>query len=555
LSPKVFLSQTIESDLLLSYSGEETAKQIWEDLQRRFLPRSERKCLDSYHNFTHLVWRADVHPKEFFDRFRSAMRSCVEQGRPVTEGEQRYYSLAAVQHPAFDMVIEVLEQDSTLSLTEIEHRLTLKYDSFIAKGKLHAPSASVTPLVCATSSHSAHDPKVTSSIKPPPQDAARKPERRKGKWKAKPKASCERCGLNGHPTSRCFVDLDRMAQFRTQEKKEETQHKGASAKAVTASRRSTEQFKPLDHDDEPDEIRETRLPHLFAMNSVSQPCDSPLNFKGQFDCAATDVVVTKDVPLSNEYLEEQTVVLAAEDCSSKSTSKGILVLSLSSPYGMQTVLRFPSVLKVPELRANLIAEDSLVELGYEIVRSRQGTKVIKEGNITIKDAENTLIYQGPRFGRGFPVEGTVIRENVSLCSAVTEIGDISTRNLCMGFASEVPCTMLKFHARLGHPNDKKISALEKLTYANLPNFYGKKIEFCDACALNKSKLKTSKRLHGIQELSVGERIGIDVCGKISPPSVQGACFFLLYIDYFSRKIFVELLADLTCVGEKIINRL
>ena len=166
---------------------------------------------------------------------------------------------------------------------------------------------------------------------------------------------------------------------------------------------------------------------------------------------------------------------------------------------------------VPDLRKNLISLGALDTNGYKTV-VQGGVMKIYKGIL--------LVMKAKKVGNLFQLEG---RTGSDYVSTVSEHDSSSIR---------------LWHQRLGHMSERglKILADRKL----LPNLKSGKLYLCKHCLFgkqSKQKFKTGKHT----SKGILDYIHSDVWGPAPTTSYGGSSYFVLFIDDFSRKVWVYML--------------
>jgi hypothetical protein len=91
-----------------------------------------------------------------------------------------------------------------------------------------------------------------------------------------------------------------------------------------------------------------------------------------------------------------------------------------------------------------------------------------------------------------------------------------------------------WHYRLGHAGARTLQdTLRCTTGCNIPSKIFDKLPPCSICLQNKSKQQISRRqMPPVQ--AFGDRLHVDLCGLIKPPSFDGFSYYMSVIDDFTR---------------------
>ncbi|RVW80415.1 Retrovirus-related Pol polyprotein from transposon TNT 1-94 [Vitis vinifera] len=96
-----------------------------------------------------------------------------------------------------------------------------------------------------------------------------------------------------------------------------------------------------------------------------------------------------------------------------------------------------------------------------------------------------------------------------------------------------------WHRRFGHLNFNSLKMLcQRKMVQGLPNIIEEKNEVCDGCALGKHHRQSFPKGVAWRAKKVLELIHTDICGPMSTPSQGNNKYFVLFIDDFTRMIWV-----------------
>ncbi|MBW0541438.1 hypothetical protein O181_081153, partial [Austropuccinia psidii MF-1] len=172
-------------------------------------------------------------------------------------------------------------------------------------------------------------------------------------------------------------------------------------------------------------------------------------------------------------------------------------------------------------------------LGHGKVQFLSNHKFITLHCLHVPDLAETLVSMGKLWKAGF----TILKTNQSLFSikkhnSILMNGKVSNNLFVLDMKICLPkskaASMIKtpdlLHKRTGHPGNEILKRM----------YPGVKIpEFCEACALSKSKQLPYKGTLR-RAITPGHTVHSDLSGKISPPSIGGGNYYLKLTDDFSR---------------------
>ena len=178
------------------------------------------------------------------------------------------------------------------------------------------------------------------------------------------------------------------------------------------------------------------------------------------------------------------------------------------------VLRFPSVLYVPNLTANILSLGRLDEEGCCMTMAR--------GKLTILASENRLLALVQRSeGRLYLPKLNVVDQ----CLIITE---------------DSPEGKL-WHLRYGHLNFHSIKfmsrmrVVEGLPQIDIPD------QLCRSCVAGKQHRSSFPKGSLFRASKPLELVHVDICEPISPSTLGGSRYFLLIVDDFCRLMWISML--------------
>jgi hypothetical protein len=247
-------------------------------------------------------------------------------------------------------------------------------------------------------------------------------------------------------------------------------------------------------------------------------------------------------------------------------------------HGIGTVGNLQNVYHVPDFMVNLLSVQQLVSDGYTVTFLPDKTVIMTdESNTTqrigaFKDVSYRLGLhvsqeetETPQIGSSSSSERTtsasISEENTSMREEILPPANVQpTERITSGpdehktprdrsgrHTIQVPYSELQ-HNRWGHAYILKIQLAQKnqlikgLTHQMHP------IRFCDACARAKLHYTTPKRTPGLGNVEKPtnkfEKIVADIKGPF-PRGINGIRYYVLYIDYVTRKKFIYFLRHIT----------
>lgn len=203
--------------------------------------------------------------------------------------------------------------------------------------------------------------------------------------------------------------------------------------------------------------------------------------------------------------------------------------------GLKTI---QSVVYVPELSTNLLSVSKMVEKGHVVVFSSRGCKIYHEND--------------------FNVDGDV-RFTATNINGVYKLDELS--NTCfktlqdkgsgiIANISSVCSSQELWHKRLGHLNLRAMDQIKMMVTG--VNFNNSNHSPCISCIQGKQTKQPFKR-SGRRASDLLQLVHTDLCGPMEEKSFGGHRYMLVFIDDFSRKIFVYFLKEKNGVFKKFVE--
>ena len=103
-------------------------------------------------------------------------------------------------------------------------------------------------------------------------------------------------------------------------------------------------------------------------------------------------------------------------------------------------------------------------------------------------------------------------------------------------AVESDKSSMLWHKRLRHISEKGLNVLAKRKF--LSNFISAKLEKCEHCLAGKQNRVSFKYYPSSRKTELLELVHSDLCGPIKTKILDGALYFVTFIDDCSRKLWV-----------------
>ncbi|WVZ02284.1 hypothetical protein V8G54_023090 [Vigna mungo] len=176
-----------------------------------------------------------------------------------------------------------------------------------------------------------------------------------------------------------------------------------------------------------------------------------------------------------------------------------------------------NVLYVPTMRSNLLSLGQLLEKGY--------TMNLQKRNIEVYDEKQRLIIKAPLArNRTFKINLNAVEVQCLAAEGTNEKEWL-------------------WHYRFGHLNFRSLCQLrDKNLVKGIPDFITPS-KVCEGCAAGKQTRNVFKHYTYKRAVQVLDIIYADLCGPFDVPSLGGNKYFLLFVDEFSRKLWIYLLKE------------
>lgn len=295
---------------------------------------------------------------------------------------------------------------------------------------------------------------------------------------------CHHCGRKGHKRADCFYYKKSMKHS------EGKGHQGAAHTAV--------------------EEAKTEAGFTFMAGNYS-PSGSNEQIHFLLDSGASDHLINR-ADLFSECMDLQPptkISVAKQGVFIAATKRG--TIQVESNLGIKGALE--NVLYCPEVPHNLLSVRKMQEAGMSIIFDNEGVQILKDGKV---------IMMGKNMHNLTTIDFKIIRSEIIDSQANSAF--INDYNL--------------WHQRLGHIGKEKFLEL-KLKKLFLDSDQIDKITFdnnlCEACINGKQARKTFEKKkdkeHIIRPLFI---VHTDVCGPITPSTIDHKNYFVFFIDEFTH---------------------
>lgn len=214
-------------------------------------------------------------------------------------------------------------------------------------------------------------------------------------------------------------------------------------------------------------------------------------------------------------------VIVADNTRLKVKGQGNVQLSVLKGETSDTVL-VRNVQYIPGICANLLSVSQMVKAGNKVIFDCSGCRIF--------NAANQLVAQAT-------LNNNMYRLDLNI-------------GKCMVARTGATEKQILWHRRFGH------ASFDRLKKLNDKKSVGTKFSSepspCEICVKGKHARKSFNHT-GTRATELLELVHSDVCGKMSNTSLGGGKYFLLFLDDFSRKVFVYIIKEKSDVYEKFVE--
>jgi hypothetical protein len=227
-------------------------------------------------------------------------------------------------------------------------------------------------------------------------------------------------------------------------------------------------------------------------------------------------------------LKEPLLVSTAKDNSTCfATGFGVIIFVLDSGHHLKVHAFY-----VPDFGVCLLSVDVLNDSGYSVI-FRPGLGCFIIGLESSNSVEIPLGRRRDKSRRGCRLLGRPIVSNV--IAATAHVSDL--RKTSSSSSSSTAPSLQTWHQRLGHLNYTDLRSM-----LNSDQYSGSMSnERCEVCLTAKAKEHFQRRVPSTRATKPLQLIHSDVCGPISPPSLSGFRYYIVYIDDYSRYTWIYFL--------------
>lgn len=216
-------------------------------------------------------------------------------------------------------------------------------------------------------------------------------------------------------------------------------------------------------------------------------------------------------------------VIVADNSRMKIDCVGNVRLAVINDKRSESVL-IRNVQFIPKKCANLLSVSQMVKNGNTVIFDSNGCHIINEHKqLVAKAILDNNMYK-------------LIRDNASSCFSAREAE---------------PSKQMLWHRRLGHAGHEKMNQLRSGLVEGMQLSTISK-DLCSICLKGKQARRPFNDM-GTRAKNLLEIVHSDVCGPNETASIGGAKYFLIFLDDFSRMVFVYIVKKKSEVVDKFVE--
>lgn len=496
------------ADSYLSFAkGDATAKEILASLDSFYEPKSIATQLALRKKLLTLKLQGDIPLTKHFAMFDDLITELYAAGAKLEETDKVAHLLLTLptNYDGVITAIETLTEDNlTLAFVKtrlLDHEVKLKNESDTGLKVLQVENINkkLDKDKNGSTNPGNHYNQKTHNNQKNNYNQKNK-YRNKNNFKSKKSfMKCHHCGRKGHMKNECYY-FKRMTQWNnTNRGREERTVQTATMTEV------------------PNKIQDSGFTFMIA-DYQDDPSGKP-EISFILDSGASDHIINREDLFSNftDLNVPLKISVAKHGEFVSATKKG--TLNVTSNMGITGVLE--NVLYCREVPYNILSVTRMQKAGLTIVFNQDGTQICKDGEVII---------------RGKPLNNlTVIEFIVSnrVCRSVSQICNVNKTDY------EV------WHQRLGHISKNKFIELKRYKMIQDINLIDEIVpndNLCEACIEGKQTRMPfnlyKDKSHITRPLYI---VHSDVCGPITPPTLDNKNYFILFVDQYTHYCVVYLL--------------
>lgn len=495
-------------DAFLNFAKDtDTAKAVIDNLDKIYERRSLATQLALRKQLLNLKLQPDVNLIQHFRNFDSLTTELISAGAKLEEMDKISHLLLTLP-TTYDGVITALETlgEDNLNLAFVKTRLLdqevkIKNETVTGLKVLHA----------ASDKFSHHIPNlkrkrpVDHASSYVPDYKNKKPNNYHQQFKTnqhprnKPhhfsRMYCDYCGRRNHFKQNC----------RYYKKSQENSNSGG-----TSSQQTQQPRRNIAHAAAPNQNNEDSFAFMFSQCELSKPNHNSNDITFLLDSGATDHIVN-----NQDFFSAYTQITSPLKINIAKTGAFIHALGrgridVTSNLGKQGSLE--EVLYSPEVPYNLLSVNRMQKAGMEIIFNNEGVQIYNN--------KRCCIMSGITCNNLSKITLTI---NLQKALSLKASRNSNLYNL--------------WHARLGHVNKQKFNNLKNMIddYSVIDNIIPPTDELCEPCILGKqSRLPFAKSKPERPNNRPLFIVHSDVCGPITPTTVDDKNYFVNFIDDYTH---------------------
>lgn len=490
------LLQSISVDIRDIFVDLASPFEIWNKAKERYGKASRLKIARLRGQFFGTLQKQGQSAAEFIATKRQ-IRRLLQQANKQPSDEDYVDALLNGFRDQYESVVEALEGKESLSAADVEERVLAAEEARKSSSKSPTKQAetdaafitSTPPRTCSHCQRTGHIKKTC--------------------WKLH---TCSKCGKIGHPERFCKAEVENASLAALV--------KAAVGEQLAAALNSTTTAP-----------RTYSLPSQNAISRCHTANSESVDRRWCVDSGCSSMMSGRVKALTVKQNTSRPIRLANNSTIS-SSGQTTKTVRFQLPNGQSKAMTF-NVMSVPDLGNNqLFSVSKAVRGGRKMIFDESGCSYV--------EANGTLLKRGTL-------------ENGLYIMDLEVAPDVDESGFHVGLSVEsVPgdtvmiATASTWHERFCHRNTKSLGKLAASGAVKSMRVSGGRFPSsecsCESCLIGKAKRKPfpkSGSRSGAYE--VGELICSDICGKLSEQSLEGASYFITFVDAKSRTYFSYLL--------------
>lgn len=503
----------LKDDLALQMYHHDTPCALWEEIQSRFEAMREITYPETWQawlSLRHMDFDLLDDYKAALFKLRAKLAYCK---RPVTEGDIIFKTLSTMGPERMGLRESLLareyknSRDLFIYLAENE-----KFNNVAKELAKQRPAGTIATPELNYTREKQQDPNRRSKLWKRPEKRARrsatpgkKDQDNIRKNKSKTSGKCFRCGKKRHFARDCRTPEDVVDKYR----RENNLSPWRGTQKISNDKNKNKKQR-IENEDEYNYLDQVRAEETNAVFAQQQRTNRSMML---LDSGAT-ITVVKSAKYFTKMQRENYKIASMSGLNLTVRGSGPATFIL--PGG--TRIYAERALLIPTARRQVLCENDVFNSGYAI-----NTHIFTKGEKfkTLTNEHGNCAEKFYYTNNGLIEFEIATNEFIALTGEITDDGRL-------------------WHDRLGHPSTRMLQNILKSAAGDI-KILSRLPESCLACSRGKLILRPAKEIKDKELKPFLNRIQVDICGPISPPSGPFR-YFMVMIDSTSRWSEVNLLS-------------